>query len=99
MGCIAVFAALFFPRIILVLVWLLGKGWLQESYQSVLWPVLGFFLMPLTTLAYALAWHMGEGAIQGPGIVLLVIAVLVDLGLLGGGTRMQARSGSTGRSR
>ena len=99
MGCIAVFAALFFPRIILVLVWLLGKGWLQESYQSVLWPVLGFFLMPLTTLAYALAWHMGEGAIQGPGIVLLVIAVLVDLGLLGGGTRMQARSGSTGRPR
>jgi hypothetical protein len=99
MGCIAVFAALFFPRIILVLVWLLGKGWLQESYQSVLWPVLGFFLMPLTTLAYALAWHMGEGSIQGPGIVLLVIAVLVDLGLLGGGTRMQARSGSTGRPR
>lgn len=99
MGCIAVFVALFFPRIILVLVWLLGKGWLQESYQSVLWPVLGFFLMPLTTLAYALAWHMGEGAIQGPGIVLLVIAVLVDLGLLGGGTRMQARSGSTGRPR
>ena len=99
MGCIALFLALFFPRIILVLVWLLGKGWLQESYQSVLWPVLGFFLMPLTTLAYALAWHMGEGSIQGPGIVLLVIAVLVDLGLLGGGTRMQARSGSTGRPR
>ena len=97
MPCLVGLSALFFPRVILFLVWLLGNGWLQESYQTVLWPVLGFFLMPLTTLAYAVAWHMGGGTIEGPGVVILIIAVLVDLGLLGGGTRIQARSGSSRR--
>ena len=91
--------ALFFPRVILILVWLLGGGWLQESYQTFLWPLLGFIFMPLTTLAYAVAWHMGDGAIEGPGIVVLVVAVLIDLGLLGGGTRAHARSGSSTRRR
>ena len=97
MGCIALFLALFFPRIILVLAWLLGGGWLQESFQTPLWPILGFIFMPLTTLAYALGWHMGDGSIQMPGTVLIVIAVLIDLGLVGGGTVTSRRSGSARR--
>ena len=97
MGCIAGLGALFFPRVILILVWLLGGGWLQESYQTVLWPVLGFFLMPLTTLAYAFAWHMGEGSIQGAGIVVVVIGVIVDLGLTGSGARVHSHSRTSAR--
>ena len=97
MGCIAAFSALFFPRIILILVWLLGGGWLQSSFQTMIWPVLGFIFMPLTTLAYALAWHMGDESIQLPGTVIIIIAVLIDLGLLGGGTVSSRRSGSNRR--
>jgi hypothetical protein len=85
-------SALFFPRIILILVWLLGNGWLQASFQTVLIPVLGFLLLPLTTLAYAWAWHSGGGEIQGVGIVVIVIAVLVDIGMLGGGGATSRRS-------
>ena len=53
MPCLIGMSALFFPRIILILVWLLGNGWLQASFQTVLIPVLGFLLLPLTTLAWA----------------------------------------------
>ncbi|MDG2032061.1 MAG: hypothetical protein P8J45_13770 [Phycisphaerales bacterium] len=92
MPCLIGLSSLFFPRIILFLVWLLGNGWLQESFQTVLFPVLGFLFLPLTTLAYAWAWHSGGGDIQGAGIVVIVIAVLVDLGMLGGGSVGSRRS-------
>ena len=98
MGCVIALLALSFPRIALLAIWLLGNGWLQESYHTALWPVLGFLLMPWTALAYAVAWHMGAGAIQGPGIILLIIAVLIDLGLLGGSARIRTRSSRTHRT-
>lgn len=86
-GCIALTA----PRIALVLVWLFGGGWLGAAYDGWLWPVLGFFFLPLTTLAYAFAWHQGGGDVSGLGIAIVVAAVLIDLGLLGGGERARRR--------
>ena len=61
-GCLA----LFFPRVILVLVWLFGDGWLQAAFSGMLMPILGFLFLPLTTLAYAWAWHAGDGNITLP---------------------------------
>lgn len=92
MPCLIGLSSLFFPRVILFLVWLLGNGWLQESFQTVLFPVLGFLFLPLTTLAYAWAWHSGGGDIRGAGVVVIVIAVLVDLGMLGGGSVSSRRT-------
>jgi len=86
MGCILALLALFFPRIIIILVWLFSD-YLEDAYQTMLWPVLGFFFMPLTTLAYAFAWHYGGGSIQGLGLVVLIVAVLMDLSSWGGGWR------------
>lgn len=90
-GCLA----LCFPRVILVLVWLFGNGWLQGAYNGLLMPILGFIFLPLTTLAYAWAWHAGGGTISGIGIVVIVIAVLVDLGMLGGGGSTARRPSSS----
>ena len=91
MGCIAALAGLFFPRIVLIVVWL-ASDYLEAAYDSVLWPVLGFLFMPLTTLAYAFAWHQGvQGEIGGIGIVAIVIAVLIDLGSWGGGASTRKR--------
>jgi len=72
------------PRVVILLV-AIFSSYLADAYQTWVWPVLGFFFLPLTTLAYAWAWHFGGGDIQGLGIVVIVIAVLIDLGLLGGG--------------
>lgn len=85
MPCLVGCLALVFPRIAIILVWLLSD-YLEAAYQTLLWPLLGFFLMPLTTLAYAWAWHYGGGSIQGLGMAVVIIAVLFDLGLLGTGT-------------
>ncbi len=86
MPCLVGCLALLFPRIALILVWLLSD-YLEQAYQTLLWPVLGFFFMPLTTLAYAFAWHSGGGNPAGStlGIIVLVVAVLIDLGIIGGG--------------
>lgn len=90
MGCLLAVLALFMPRLVIVLV-VIFSDWLGAAYQTVLWPLLGFFFMPLTTLAYAAAWHMGGGSISGLGIVIIVIAVLIDLGLIGGSATARQR--------
>jgi hypothetical protein len=62
----------------------LFSDYIGEAYKTVLWPFLGFLFMPLTTLAYAFAWHLGGGSVSGFGLVVVVIAVLMDLGIIGG---------------
>jgi hypothetical protein len=79
MGCLA----LFFPRIAIILIWLFSD-FLEKAYDTVLWPLLGFFFLPLTTLAYAWAINF-NGTVDGIYLVVVVVAVLIDLGLLGGG--------------
>ena len=79
MGCLA----LFFPRLAIVLVWLFSD-YLGRAYETVAWPLLGFFFLPLTTLAYAWAINT-KGTVTGIHLAVVVVAVLIDLGLLGGG--------------
>jgi len=84
------------PRLALVLVWLFSD-YLGTAYETVLWPLLGFFFMPLTTLAYAWAFHYGGGSVSGIGLVVVVLAFLIDLGLLG--TSESSRRSVRARSR
>ncbi|MFW5752631.1 MAG: hypothetical protein ACOCYV_01130 [Planctomycetota bacterium] len=79
-GCLS----LFFPRLVILLV-VLVSDYIGTAYQSVLWPLLGFFFLPLTTLAYAWAYHAGDGHVAGFGLAVVVVAVLLDLGLVGHG--------------
>lgn len=78
-GCLALSA----PRFAIVLV-VLFSDYIGEAYRTTLWPLLGFLFMPLTTLAYAWAWHSGEGSVSGFGLAMVVVAVLLDLGIVGG---------------
>ncbi|MFO7178545.1 MAG: hypothetical protein DIU78_007605 [Pseudomonadota bacterium] len=84
-GCLAVF----FPRIALVLVWLLGGSYLERAYDHWIWPLLGFFFLPLTTLTFAFSLNsVGPAGVMTPfGWLLVGVAGAVDLGLLGGGGR------------
>jgi len=72
-----------FPRIVLALMFLLSN-YLQRAYHGLLLPLLGFFFLPLTTIVYA--WLVNEHRpIDGVNLIILVIAVLIDAGGLGGG--------------
>src|SRR5438105_133512 len=86
MPCFLVIIALFLPRVALLLIWLL-TGWLGKAYETVLWPLLGFFFMPYTTLAYMAAMLNNNQQINNGWLVLLIVAVIVDLGHYGESAR------------
>ncbi|MEI9975572.1 MAG: hypothetical protein WDO73_28030 [Ignavibacteriota bacterium] len=83
MPCLLLLLVLAFPRVILVLLFFLST-YLQRAYQGLLIPLLGFFFLPVTTLVYA--WMVNNHqAIAGANLLILVIAVVIDAGGLGGG--------------
>jgi hypothetical protein len=83
MPCLLGCLALFTPRLVIVLL-VIFTDYIGAAYQTILWPLLGFFFAPLTTLAYAFAMNE-NGSVSGIYLVLLVIAVLIDIGIIGGG--------------
>jgi hypothetical protein len=84
MPCLLVVVGLFLPRVVMALIWLLSS-WFSAAYDTVLWPVLGFLFMPYTTLAYMGAMLNNNKSVDGLWLVVVVIAVLADLGFIGGG--------------
>jgi len=83
MSCLFLIFLLIFPRIVLVLIFLTSH-YLERAYHGLLLPLLGFIFLPLTTLAYA--WLVNtHQLIQGINLVILVLAVVIDLGGLSGG--------------
>ncbi len=70
------------PRLIMVLLWLFSDYLSRAFDGSWLLPLLGFFLLPTTTLSYAIAENSMDG-MRGLGLVLVLLGLLVDLGILG----------------
>lgn len=83
MPCLLLLLFVLFPRVALVLIFLLSN-FLERAYHGLLIPILGFLFLPLTTLVYA--WMVNTGQpMAGINLILLIVAVIVDLGGLGGG--------------
>jgi len=87
MCCPFLLIAFFGPRITLVFLWL--TNYLAGAFQTALWPLIGFFIMPYTTLAYAVAMH--NGGVVGIWVILVIVAAIADLGVHGGGAHSQRR--------
>lgn len=66
------------PRFLSILIWIFTDWW-SLAFQVWIWPVLGFFFMPVTTLV-VLAARLNAGEIEGIWIIFVVLAVLWDLG-------------------
>ena len=92
MGCLIALFALISPRLALFLV-AIFSNLLSRAFDSALLPLLGFFLLPWTTLAYAVTWHYGH-TVTGFDWFLVGLAFLIDVGAYGGGDR--ARRGRGG---
>ena len=83
MPCLLLLLVLLFPRIVLAVLFLFSH-YLQRAYHNLLILLVGFIFLPLTTLTYA--WlENSRLPIEGVYLLLLIIAVIIDIGGLGGG--------------
>jgi hypothetical protein len=89
MPCLLLIVLLAFPRIALVLIFLFSH-YLQHAYHGLILPLLGFLFLPLTTLAYAWMANTGRPT-TGVNLVILIVAVVIDLGGLGHGASRRRR--------
>ncbi len=85
MCCVVLLVALVGPRLALFVLWLFSS-YLSRAFDAFLLPFLGVLFLPWTTLAYAVAQNE-LGGVQGIGLILVVLGVLVDIGVLGGSAR------------
>jgi hypothetical protein len=83
MPCLLLILFLAFPRLAIVLLFFFSN-YLERAYHGLLLPILGIIFLPLTTLVYA--WLMNtHQPIAGINLLILLIAVIIDLGGLSGG--------------
>jgi hypothetical protein len=91
MGCFPVLLAFISPRLALIGLWLFGDL-LGRVYDSAIVPILGFFVLPWTTLAYAAFWDWGSGHhVTGIEWFFVVLAFMMDLSSIFEGARQRAR--------
>ncbi len=89
MPCLLAIIVLAFPRVVLVLMWLLSDS-LTRAYHGLLIPILGFIFLPITTIVYA--WMVNSHMpLEGVNLLILVVAVVLDVGSHGGGARYYRR--------
>jgi hypothetical protein len=53
---------------------------LSRAFDGWIVPFLGFFLLPWTTLAYAVMWSVGSHGVSGFEWFIVVLAFFFDLG-------------------
>jgi hypothetical protein len=70
------------PRIGILVWWLFDPVRWQLAFNNWLWPLLGFFFLPWTTLMYV---GIAPGGVVGFDWIWLGIAFLADLSSYGGG--------------
>jgi hypothetical protein len=89
--CLLAIGGLTLPRVVIIFLWLF-TSYLERAFDSFLWPLLGFVFLPTTTLAWAWAENT-RGEIGGVHAIIVVVAALLDLGVIGGGRSWFIRRG------
>jgi hypothetical protein len=79
MGCLVVLLAFISPRLALFAIFLFSDL-LSRAFDSWFVPLLGFFLLPWTTLAYAVMWSASSNQVTGFEWFIVILAFLIDLG-------------------
>jgi hypothetical protein len=85
MGCLIALLALLSARLALFFI-AIFSNLLSRAFDSTLVPLLGFFLLPWTTLAYAVMWDSAN-RVYGFEWFIVGLAFLIDLGSYASGDR------------
>ncbi|HEX6153927.1 MAG TPA: hypothetical protein VFZ19_10440 [Solirubrobacterales bacterium] len=79
MACLVVLLAFISPRLALFAIFLFSDL-LSRAFDSWFVPLLGFFLLPWTTLAYAVMWSASSNEVAGFEWFIVILAFVIDLG-------------------
>ena len=76
-GCLLAMGAAFAPRLVLIIMWIVGPR-INAAFNSWLWPLLGIIFAPYTTIMYVLVWNPATG-ISGWDWIWLALGVVLDV--------------------
>jgi hypothetical protein len=77
MPCLIALFALISPRLALFAIWVFSNL-LSRAFESWVVPLIGFFLLPWTTLAYAIMWD-SSNRVNGFEWFVVALGFLFDL--------------------
>jgi hypothetical protein len=77
MPCLIALLALVSPRLALFVIWVFSNL-LSRAFESWVVPLIGFFLLPWTTLAYAAMWSSSD-RVYGFEWFIVALGFLFDL--------------------
>ena len=81
MCCILSALALLGPRFAIIVWWIADPERWDRSFDTWLWPVLGFVFLPFTTLMYVV---VRPGGVSGFDLVWIGLAVVADVAMYSG---------------
>jgi hypothetical protein len=59
-GCLLAMAAAFAPRVVLIIMWIVGPR-VNAAFNNLIVPLLGLVFLPYTTIMYVLVWNPVTG--------------------------------------
>lgn len=83
MPCLVLLLAVLSPRLALIALWLFDDL-LSRAFDGWLVPLIGFFVLPWTTLAFGGMWWNDTSEVAGIEWAVVAFAFLLDLGVVGG---------------
>jgi hypothetical protein len=76
MCCLVLTAGLIGPRVALLVWWIFGDK-VDLAFDTWIWPLLGLFFLPWTTLAYVLVWS--PGGVDGAEWIVVALGFVLDV--------------------
>ena len=86
-GLVLVAGLAFWPRAGIIGFWIFSDL-LGRAYDSALVPIVGFFVLPWTTLTYAIMWSVSSDRVSGAEWIVVAFAVFLDLMTYGGARQL-----------
>ena len=94
--CLLAALGLFVPRVILILLWFVNAPFVLGPFTNLplpdfVAPLLGLVFLPTTTLGYCWASASYGGLSTFSGLLIVIVGLLIDLGMIGGGRGIARR--------
>ena len=88
-GCVLALLAMVSPRLAIFFVWVFTNR-MSVAFDHGWMGVVGFLFLPWTTLAWTFCYAPVRG-VSGFGWIIVVLALVTDLGTYGGSSQMKRR--------